>query len=87
MGRVIINMSVPLQTQVRSTAVVAYLLSQGVPFLEQIESAVLVAGGDAPAITLTLLKLVAQLLNHAETVEEPKPAMQHVFKALLVRYC
>ena len=73
-----------LQTQVRATAVVQFLLVQAVPYLDQVESAVLVAGHDAAVVTHALLKLLAQLVNYVDSIENPQDAMQHVFKALLV---
>jgi hypothetical protein len=68
---------------VKSTAVVAYLLTHALPQLDQIEAAVLVAGQDAAKVTFSILKLVAQLLNFTETVQKADVAMTHVFKALL----
>ncbi|KAA0196794.1 hypothetical protein HAZT_HAZT004575, partial [Hyalella azteca] len=68
---------------VKSTAVVSYLLTHALPHLEKIEAAILVAGQDAAKVTYSILKLVAQLLNYAETVEKADVAMKHVFKALL----
>ena len=64
-----------------------YLLEQVVPNLDQVESCALVAGQDAAQLTLALLKLMAQLINYADTVEKPETVMQHVFKALLVSSC
>uniref|UniRef100_A0A2P2HWS6 Apoptosis inhibitor 5-A-like n=1 Tax=Hirondellea gigas TaxID=1518452 RepID=A0A2P2HWS6_9CRUS len=71
-------------SNVKSTEVVQFLFTQGLPCLEQIEAALLLAGQqDAAAVTLSLLKLLASLLTFTETVEKPEDAMKHVLKALL----
>lgn len=69
--------------QVKSTPVVAFLLTNGVAHLDQLEAQALVAGQDAPALTLSLLRLLAQLFVFSENVEDVQSAMNSVFKALL----
>jgi len=70
--------------QVKSTATVSFLLAKVLPKLEAIEAALLVTGKPAHAgQVIRLLQLLAQILPFAETVEEPKAAMEHVLKALM----
>lgn len=70
--------------QVKSTKIVTYIFKQLLPHLEAIEAALLVTGKpEHAAQVLPLLQLTAQSLQHSEKVEEPKAAMEHVFKGLL----
>jgi len=70
--------------QVKSTLSVAYIFKHVMPHLEAIETALLVTGKPEHAgQVLPLLQLTAQLLQFSDTVEEPKAAMEHVFKGLL----
>jgi len=70
--------------QVKSTAMTAYLHSKVLPKLAAIEAALLVTGKPEHAgVTLSLLQLLARVPMYAETVKEPKAAMEHVMKALM----
>jgi len=69
--------------QVKSTKVVDYLLTHCVGHLDTLESSVLVAGQDPSALTLQLLRALAQLFAFSDKLEKPKEAMTLVFKALV----
>jgi len=69
---------------VKSTSTTAYVLKHVLPHFEKIEAALLVTGKpEHAAQTIKLLQLIAQILPFTESVEDPKTAMDHVYKALM----
>jgi len=71
-------------SRMNSTTATNYVLTQVLPHLEAIEAALLVTGKpEDAAVMLTLLQLIASLIPSSEKIEDPKAAMDHIFKALL----
>jgi len=69
---------------VKSTATTAYVLKYVLPHIEKIEEVLLVTGKpEHAAQVIKLLQIIAQILPFTESIENPKTAMDQVYKALM----